>query len=95
MVAGKYNAWLYLTHSKFEKMIAQRSEAKRLKRNAESQADRPASDFTHAQCGRDCPVGGGGGGKAARPGTKKQCSHNLQSDPLGSGFKKRRENFPL
>ena len=63
MVAGKYNAWLHLTHSKFEKMIAQRSEAKRLKRNAQSQVDRPASDFTRAQCGRDCPVGGGGGGK--------------------------------
>ena len=40
-------------------------------------------------------AGGGGGGEATRPGTEKRCSHNLQSDPLGSGFKKRRENFPL
>ena len=39
--------------------------------------------------------GGGGGGEARRPGTEKRCSHNLQSDPLGSGFKKERENFPL
>ena len=38
--------------------------------------------------------GGGGGGEATRPGTEKRCSHNLQSDPLGSGFKKGRENFP-
>ena len=37
--------------------------------------------------------GGGGGGEATRPRTEKQCSHNLQSDPLGSGFKKGRENF--
>ena len=35
------------------------------------------------------------GGEATRPGTEKRCSHNLQSDPLGSGFKKGRENFPL
>ena len=40
------------------------------------------------------PRGGGGGGgggergEAPRPGTEKRCSHNLQSDPLGSGFKK-------
>ena len=39
--------------------------------------------------------GGGGGGEATRPGTEKRRSHNLQSDPLGSGFKKGRENFPL
>ena len=39
--------------------------------------------------------GGGGGGGATRPGTEKRCSHNLQSDRLGSGFKKGRENFPL
>ena len=38
---------------------------------------------------------GGRGGEATRPGTEKRCSHNLQSDPLGSGFKKGRENFPL
>ena len=37
--------------------------------------------------------GGGGEGKATRPGTEKRCSHNLESDPLGSGFKKGRENF--
>ena len=36
---------------------------------------------------------GGGGGEATRPGTEKRCSHNLQSDPLGSGFKKGREIF--
>ena len=36
-----------------------------------------------------------GGGEATRPGTEKRCSHNLQSDPLGSGFKKGRGNFPL
>ena len=36
----------------------------------------------------------GGGGGETRPGTEKRCSHNLQSDPLGSGFKKGRENFP-
>ena len=36
---------------------------------------------------------GGGGGGETRPGTEKRCSHNLQSDPLGSGFKKGRENF--
>ena len=35
------------------------------------------------------------GGKATRPGTKKRYSHNLQSDPLGSGFKKGWDNFPL
>ena len=43
-------------------------------------------------------IRGGGGGEArgeTRPGTEKQCSHNLQSDPLGSGFKKGRENFPV
>ena len=39
--------------------------------------------------------GGGGGREATRPGTEKRCSHNLQSDPLGSGFKKGRENFPF
>ena len=40
-------------------------------------------------------VGGGGGeGEGTRPGTEKLYSHNLQSDPLGSGFKKARENFP-
>ena len=35
------------------------------------------------------------GGEATRPGTAKRCSHNLQSDPLGSGFKEGRENSPL
>ena len=33
--------------------------------------------------------GGGRGGKGERetnPGTEKRCSHNLQSDPLASGF---------
>ena len=39
--------------------------------------------------------GVGGGGSNKRPGTEKRCSHNLQSDPLGSGFQKGRENFPL
>ena len=34
-------------------------------------------------------------GEATRSGTEKRCSHNLQSDPLDSGFKKGRENFPL
>ena len=42
---------------------------------------------------------GGGGegewGEATRPETEKRCYHNLQSDPLGSGFKKGRENIPL
>ena len=38
--------------------------------------------------------GGGGGGRGTRPGTEKRCSHNLQSNPLGSGFTKGRENFP-
>ena len=38
--------------------------------------------------------GGGGGGGGTRPGTEKRCPHNLQSDPLGSGFKKGREIFP-
>ena len=38
--------------------------------------------------------GGGGGGKETRPGTEKRCSHNLQSNPPGSGFTKGRENFP-
>ena len=37
--------------------------------------------------------GGGGGGFETRPGTEKRCSHNLQSNPLGSGFTKTRENF--
>ena len=37
--------------------------------------------------------GGGGGGGETRPGTQKRCSHNLQSGPLDSGFKKRWENF--
>ena len=37
---------------------------------------------------------GEGGREATRPGTEKRCSDNLQSDPLGSGFKKGRENFP-
>ena len=37
--------------------------------------------------------GGGGRGEERRPGTEKRCSHNLQSDPLGSGFTKGRENF--
>ena len=32
-------------------------------------------------------------GGATRPGTEKRCSHNLQSDPLGSSFKKGWENF--
>ena len=40
-------------------------------------------------------VSGRGWGEATRPGTEKRCSHNLQSDPVGSGFKKGRENFPL
>ena len=31
---------------------------------------------------------GGGGGGTTRPGTEKRCSLNLQSDLLGSGFKK-------
>ena len=35
----------------------------------------------------------GGGGRETRPGTEKQCSHNLQINPLGSSFKKGRENF--
>ena len=45
--------------------------------------------------------GGGGGEGAGRGGGKKQglgpekrCPHNLYSDPLGSGFKKGRENVP-
>ena len=38
--------------------------------------------------------GGGGGGGETTPGTEKRCSHNLKSDPLGSGYKKGRENFP-
>ena len=42
--------------------------------------------------------GGGGGGVGrrgeTRPGAEKRCSHNLESDPLGSGFKKGREKFP-
>ena len=46
------------------------------------------------------PVSGGGGvgwggGKVTRPGTEKRRSHNLQSDPLGSGFRKGRENSKL
>ena len=42
----------------------------------------------------DCEMQvGGGGGEETRPGTKKRCSHNLQSNPLGSGFTKGRENF--
>ena len=36
----------------------------------------------------------GGGGGETRPGTEKRCSHNLQNDPLSSGFKKWREDFP-
>ena len=36
---------------------------------------------------------GGGGGEATRPGTEKRCSHNLQSDPIGSGLKKERGKF--
>ena len=40
-------------------------------------------------------VARGEGGEATRPGTEKRCSHSLQSDPLGNGFKKGRENFPL
>ena len=28
------------------------------------------------------------GEKETRPGTEKRCSHNLQSDPIGSGFNK-------
>ena len=39
--------------------------------------------------------GGGGGEEATRPGTEKRRSHNLQSDPIGSGFEKGRESFPL
>ena len=39
--------------------------------------------------------GGRGGREATRPGTEKRCSHNLQSDPPGGGFKKGQENFPL
>ena len=35
----------------------------------------------------------GGGGETGL-GTEKRCSHNLQSNPLGSGFTKGRENFP-
>ena len=38
-------------------------------------------------------LAGWGGGEATSPGTEKRCSHNLQSDPLGSGFNKGRENF--
>ena len=33
------------------------------------------------------------GGEETRPGTKKKCSHNLQSDSLGSGLKKGQGNF--
>ena len=33
------------------------------------------------------------GGEETRPGTKKKCSHNLESDPLGSGLKKVPGNF--
>ena len=40
--------------SEIEKMLTQQSEAKRLRRKAQSQSDRPVSDFTCAQCGRDC-----------------------------------------
>ena len=32
-------------------------------------------------------------GEETRPGTEKRCSHNLQSDPPGSDFKKGRENL--
>ena len=38
--------------------------------------------------------GGGGGAEETRPGTEKGCSHNLQSNSLGSGFTKGPENFP-
>ena len=52
-------------------------------------SDRTA-DICMARFPYDRARGGG-----TRPGTEKRCSHNLQSDPLGSGFKKGRENFPL
>ena len=39
--------------------------------------------------------GGVGGGSNKASGTEKRRSHNLQSDPLGSGFKRGRENFPF
>ena len=47
------------------------------------------------QVAHNCNIFFQGGGEATRPGTEKLCSHNLQSDPLGSSFKKGRENFPL
>ena len=46
------------------------------------------------EIGRDLCRGGGGGGGERRPGTEKRCSHNLQSNALGGGFTKGRENFP-
>ena len=41
--------------------------------------------------------GGGGGGRGGEtgPGTEKRCSHDLQSDPLGNGFKKGRYHSVL
>ena len=40
--------------SSFEQSLTQQAEAKRKKKKARGQADRPATDFTCVQCGRDC-----------------------------------------
>ena len=43
--------------------------------------------FSCVQCSNNLIHGGGGGvGRETRPGTENQCSNNLQSDPLISGF---------
>ena len=55
----------------------------------------PSTVSNFVMCCSGGAGGGGGGGVrgGTRPGTEERCSHNLQSDPLGSGFKKGRENF--
>ena len=56
-VASDRTAWRQTVQkglSSFEQSLTQQAEAKRKRRKARGQADRPSTDFTYVQCGRDC-----------------------------------------
>ena len=53
--ASERQAWRQTVQKgKFEETLAQQSEAKRLRRRPKTITDRPVSDFTCSQCGKDC-----------------------------------------
>ena len=59
-IAAERTAWRQTVQQglcRYEETLAQQNEIKRQKRKACSQGDRPVSDYTCTQCGKQCLSG--------------------------------------